>query len=62
MSVVPELYEISLRPGDRLTLPINVTTARTIPLDVYIVFDLSYSLQEEIGAIRSVSDQISELQ
>ena len=62
MSVVPELYEISLRPGDRLTLPINVTTARTIPLDVYIVFDHSQSLMQEIDATRLVSDQISELQ
>jgi hypothetical protein len=56
--IVPERYEVSLRTDDTLSLPVDVTTARNIPLDLYIVFDLSQSLAEEIGATQQVSDDI----
>ena len=58
-AVMPTAYSISLRPGDPLRLPIDVTTVRNLPLDVYILFDLTSSLRDEIAATRNVSSQIS---
>lgn len=57
-SLVPKEYVITLRPGDPLTLPINVTTVRQIPLDLYILFDLSRSTSDEVAAIRTVARTI----
>lgn len=57
-SVVPQEYIVSLRAGDSLPLSINVTTVRQVPLDLYILFDLSSSTKDEVEAIRLVADEI----
>ena len=57
-SVVPQEYVITLRPGDPLLLPINVTTFKQSPLDLYILFDLSMSTSDEVEAIRTVARTI----
>ena len=57
-SVVPLEYVITLRPGDPVPLPINVTTVRQVPLDLYILFDLSMSTSDEVMAIRTVASTI----
>ena len=56
--MVPQEYVITLRPGDPLSLPINVTTVRQVPLDLYILFDLSRSTSDEVAAIRTVARTI----
>ena len=56
--VSPERYDVTLRPGVPLNVTINVTTIRNLPLDLYILFDLSQSLATAFGATRSVSAQI----
>jgi hypothetical protein len=56
--IVPEGYDITLRPGVPLPLSIDITTVRNVPLDLYILFDLSQSLSQEFGATRDVSSQI----
>jgi integrin beta 1 len=57
-AITPETYNISLRNTDTLSLPIDVTTVRNIPLDLYILFDVSQSMNEEISAIRGASAEI----
>ena len=57
-SVVPQEFVITLRPGDPLSLPINVTTPTQVPLDLYILFELSYSSSDEVAAIRTVASTI----
>ena len=57
-SVVPQEYVVTLRPGDPLSLPINVTTFEQSPLDLYILFDLSMSTSDEVEAIRTVARTI----
>lgn len=59
-NISPGRFNISLRPTDPLTLRVYVTTIRNIPLDLYILFDVSQSMREEIAAIQGVSDAISE--
>ena len=59
-AISPETYNVSLRNTDTLSLPIDVTTVRNIPLDLYILFDVSQSMDEEISAIQGASAEISE--
>ena len=59
-SISPGRYNVSLRANDTLLLPIDIMTIRNIPLDLYILFDVSQSQREEISAIQGVSDNISE--
>ncbi|CAI8001608.1 Integrin beta-6 [Geodia barretti] len=57
-AISPETYNVSLRNTDTLSLPIDVTTVRNIPLDLYILFDVSQSMDEEISAIQGASAEI----
>ena len=57
-SVSPARYDVTLRPGVPLNVTINVTTIRNLPLDLYILFDLSRSLSTAFGATQSVSARI----
>ena len=57
-SIDPLEYDVTLRPGVPLILPIDITAIRNIPLDLYILFDLSMSLSNAFAATRQISDQI----
>ena len=58
-NISPGRFTISLRPSDPLTLRVNVTKWNIV-LDLYILFDASQSMREEVVAIQSISDAISE--
>ena len=44
-----------------MTFPVNVTTLRNLPLDLYILMDLSGSMTDELDAVKAIAAQISEL-
>ena len=48
-------------PGEPLTFTVNVTTLRNLPLDLYILMDLSGSMADELSTVKAIADQISEL-
>ena len=48
-------------PGEPLTFTVNVTTLRNLPLDLYILMDLSGSMTDELDAVKAIAAQISEL-
>ena len=52
---------ISHVPGEPLTFTVNVTTLRNLPLDLYILMDLSNSMSDELDAVKAIAEQISKL-
>ena len=44
-----------------MTFPVNVTTLRNLPLDLYILMDLSGSMADELGTVKAIAGQIGEL-
>ena len=47
--------------GEPLTFTVNVTTLRDLPLDLYILMDLSSSMSDELATVKSIAGQIGEL-
>ena len=52
---------ISHVPGEPLTFTVNVTTLRNLPLDLYILMDLSNSMARELDTVKAIAGQIGEL-
>ena len=52
---------IIILPGEPLTFMVNVTTMRNLPLDLYILMDLSNSLADELSTVKAIAGQIGEL-
>ena len=47
--------------GVPTTFTVNVTALRNLPLDLYILMDLSNSMSDELDIVKSVADQIGKL-
>ena len=51
---------IYIVPGEPVTFTVNVTTLRNLPLDLYILMDLSNSMSDELDTVKSIAGQIGE--
>ena len=51
---------ISHVPGEPLTFTVNVTTLRNLPLDLYILMDLSASMADDLDTVKAIAGQIGE--
>ena len=47
--------------GVPTTFTVSVTALRNLPLDLYILMDLSFSMSDELDTVKSVADQIGKL-
>ena len=47
--------------GEPQTFRIQVTPLRDLPLDLYILMDLSNSMSDELQSVKDISGQIGEL-
>ena len=47
--------------GDPVTFNISVTPRRNLPLDLYILIDLSFSMTDELVAIQNIANRIGVL-
>ena len=47
--------------GVPTTFTVSVTALRNLPLDLYILMDLSNSMADELVTVKSVADQIGKL-
>ena len=45
-------------PGDPQTFTVSVTPQRNLPLDFYILIDLSGSMENELNTVKSISSRI----
>ena len=52
---------LNLRVGQPITFDVNITALRNLPLDLYILMDLSSSMGGVLVALREVSGQICKL-
>ena len=52
---------ISFVVGVPQTFTVSVTALRNLPLDLYILMDLSFSMSDELNTVKSVADQIGKL-
>ena len=48
--------------GDPQSFRVQVTPQRDLPLDLYILIDLSRSMSEELSTIQSIANEISKFQ
>jgi len=51
---------LTLRVGEPQTFTIQVTPLRDLPLDLYILMDLSNSMSDELQSVKDISDQIAQ--
>jgi len=61
LAVVYALLTCSNLLGEPQTFTIQVTPLRDLPLDLYILMDLSNSMSDELQSVKDISDQIGEL-
>jgi len=47
--------------GEPQTFTVSVTPLRDLPLDLYILMDLSNSMSDELMSVKEISGQIGEL-
>ena len=47
--------------GVPTTFTVSVTALRNLPLDLYILMDLSFSMSDELDTVKSIADQIGKL-
>ena len=47
--------------GEPQTFAVQVTPLRNLPLDLYILMDLSHPMSDELQSVKDISDQIGEL-
>ena len=55
------VYLISFVVGVPTTFTVSVTALRNLPLDLYILMDLSFSMSDELDTVKSVANQIGKL-
>ena len=48
-------------PGEPVTFMVNVTALRNLPLDLYVLMDLSSSMAQELATVKAIAGQIGEL-
>lgn len=48
-------------PGEPQTFTVQVTPRRDLPLDLYVLMDLSNSMRNELQLVRAITGQIGEL-
>lgn len=51
---------VPLFVGDPVSFNVTVTPQRNLPLDLYILIDLSESMTDELTTIQSIASRISE--
>jgi len=51
----------TLTLGEPQTFTVQVTPLRNLPLDLYILIDLSNSMSDELQSVKNITGQISEL-
>eukprot|EP00731_Ephydatia_muelleri_P007782 Em0004g120a len=59
-SIYTTTPNVVLRPGDPLTVSVNVVSLPNAPLDLYILMDLSDSMAAPLATVKSISQLIAQ--
>eukprot|EP00731_Ephydatia_muelleri_P037931 Em0601g2a len=59
-SIYTTTPNVVLRPGDPLTVSVNVESLPNAPLDLYILMDLSDSMAAPLATVKSISQLIAQ--
>ena len=54
----PFLSSLSIYPGEPRTFSVSVTPLRNLPLDLYVLSDLSGSMGENLRALKQIGGNI----
>lgn len=58
--VSPRTSQITLRPGETVSIPLSVQLAMNYPLDLYLLMDLSASMRDDLDNLKELGGGIAE--
>eukprot|EP00731_Ephydatia_muelleri_P018130 Em0011g170a len=56
--VQPSSVVVSLRPGDSFQIPLTVTPPQSLPIDLYILMDLTKSLEPYVNGLKTTATKL----
>ncbi|XP_064401287.1 integrin beta-1-like [Halichondria panicea] len=59
VQVTPLLVNVTVRPGIPMTIPLSVRPARNFPVDIYLLMDLSLSMNDDLENLKLFGDELS---
>ncbi|XP_006636317.3 integrin beta-5 [Lepisosteus oculatus] len=60
IQIMPQKIALNLRPGDQVSLEVQVRQVEDYPVDLYYLMDLSLSMKDDLDNIRNLGTKLAE--
>ncbi|XP_065840310.1 integrin beta-1-like [Oscarella lobularis] len=58
--VAPQSFNINLRPGESVTVSVNVRPAKDHPVDLYYLMDMSNSMKDDLEKLKTLAGSLAD--